>query len=184
MAQTASYSTSTGLSISPEFDQKKYPEIWADLVRIRNGIRSLQAALDTYTGQSIITPTDYESISQSQSLLLQSQAKVYVPTSVAVSPGQFINLYDSTGALTARLADATAPHYAHGFASISVAAAPGDYISVTLFGADFYVAGLTLGATYYLSNTPGAAGAAPGTNTQALGYALDTTNLWFAPAII
>jgi len=183
MAQQASYSTNLGLSISPEFDQKKYPEIWADLVRVRNSIRALQSALDAYTGQTPINPVDYSSTAQSSSLLLQSQAKVYVPASVAISPGQMVNLFDSAGVLTARLADAATPNYVRGFASISAAVGIGDYLEVTLLGADFYVTGLTIGAVYYLQDTPGALGTTPGTNTQAVGYALDTTNLWFAPGI-
>jgi len=41
-----SYTTNTGLSALPEIDQKKTPEIWAELVRIRQAINILQEALD------------------------------------------------------------------------------------------------------------------------------------------
>lgn len=46
MATTPTFSTNTGLSVIPEIDQKQYPTIWNDLMRVRNAINILQQAID------------------------------------------------------------------------------------------------------------------------------------------
>ena len=46
----ASYNTNLGLSALPEIDQKKNPEIYAELLRIRNALKVLQGAVDILSG--------------------------------------------------------------------------------------------------------------------------------------
>ena len=46
----ASYNTNLGLSALPEIDQKKDPEIYAELLRIRNALKVLQGAIDILSG--------------------------------------------------------------------------------------------------------------------------------------
>lgn len=184
MAQQSFFSTNLGLSSAPEFDSKKYPEIYSDLLRIRGAIRGLQAALDQYTGALPPQTENWPVTTLTQTLLLQNTAKIYVVAGVAISPGQILSTYNDAGVLKAQLATATDPtKLARGFASITAAAAAGDYIEMTLLGADFYISGLTPGTPYYLSNTAGAIATTAGLNVQKIGHALSATCLFFNPAI-
>lgn len=45
-----SFSTNTGLSALPEYEQEKDPSLYAELVRIRNALRVLQGAIDGLGG--------------------------------------------------------------------------------------------------------------------------------------
>lgn len=55
MAQ--SFSTNTGLSALPEYDQSKDPAAYAELLRIRNAIQVLQAAIDGLGGAGGVVVT-------------------------------------------------------------------------------------------------------------------------------
>lgn len=44
------FSTNTGLSALPEYDQARDPQVYAELVRIRNAFRVLQGAIDGISG--------------------------------------------------------------------------------------------------------------------------------------
>lgn len=44
------FETNIGLSALPEIDQKQYPQIYAELVRIRNALHAIQGYLDTLAG--------------------------------------------------------------------------------------------------------------------------------------
>lgn len=46
----SSFSTNLGLSSLPEIDQKKDPEIYAELLRIRNALKVLQGVVDSLSG--------------------------------------------------------------------------------------------------------------------------------------
>lgn len=45
-----SFETNLGLTSLPELDQKKYPEVYAELLRLRNAIRVLQSVVDLLAG--------------------------------------------------------------------------------------------------------------------------------------
>jgi len=111
---------------------------------------------------------------------------ITVTTSEALSAGDIINLWDSTG-LKARKADANAiGTKAHGYvlAGYGAGAAAVCYIGE---GEEITgLAGLTIGATYYLSaSTPGGITSTPPTGTadivQKLGVAISATVLIFSP---
>lgn len=44
------FHTNLGLSTLPEFDQHKYPELYAELLRIRNALVILQGVVDILAG--------------------------------------------------------------------------------------------------------------------------------------
>lgn len=45
-----SFATNIALSALPEIDQHKYPEIYAELVRMRNALHTLQGVIDILAG--------------------------------------------------------------------------------------------------------------------------------------
>jgi hypothetical protein len=47
------YQTNLGLSALPEIDQHKAPEIYAELVRIRNALTVLQRTVDILSGGTV-----------------------------------------------------------------------------------------------------------------------------------
>jgi hypothetical protein len=104
-----------------------------------------------------------------------------VTASQTLAAGDLVNLHTVTGALRMRKADATdTTKPAHGFVRAGVASAAAG----TFYGPgqiNDAVAGLTPGATYWLSATP------PSTSTngdQEVGQALSATELLFAPKMM
>jgi hypothetical protein len=90
-----------------------------------------------------------------------------------------INLYDNGGVLTARLARADTPYYAHGF--VREAFTTGQVADVWHEGrlVAYTQAVLVVGAEYYLSDTPGELSTVGGTNAQWVGFASDDDILIF-----
>ena len=100
------------------------------------------------------------------------------PASEALLSGDFVNVWNDSGTLKIRKADASAEAtMAHGY--VKSAAALGD--DVTLYALDGSVlsglTGLTLGAAYYLSDTAGEVSTTPGTVYQRVGVAITTSSL-------
>lgn len=185
MANQSFFSTNLGLALTPEFDQKKYPEIYADLVRVRNAIRILQAGLDNYTGALAPKEENWASTPASSSLIVQNTSKLYLPASETINPGYMVNIWDDAGTAKVRLARADDINkMCRGFASITSIKNAGDYVEVTLFGGDFYITGLVAGTLYYLSDTPGSLSTSAGTITQEIGWAVSTTCLFFNPTLV
>lgn len=106
-----------------------------------------------------------------------------IVTSEALSAGDMVNVFNSTG-LKARKADATtAGKETNGF----VIAAFGSGVSATVYfeGTASGLTGLTVGSRYYLATTAGTITAVPlsgsGNVHQYLGIALSATELTFEP---
>lgn len=109
------------------------------------------------------------------------EATISVVTSENLSAGDFVNLYDNGGTINARKADASNGRKAHGFVIAGVtspAAATVHYGDVNTG-----VAGLTVGAEYYLSDsaaggvvTPAPTGS--GDLVQRVGVARSATELF------
>lgn len=103
-----------------------------------------------------------------------------ITTSEALAAGDFVNIWNSTGA-KARKADAsTAGKEAHGF--VLAAVSSGQPATVYSEGTNTQVTGMTAGVVY-LSTTPGQATATPpsgsGQIVQRLGVAVSTTAVNF-----
>ena len=179
------FSTNLGLSILPELDQKDNPEIFSELLRIRNALRALQSALDVYTGALSEETTYWSQTSYSQSIRVQKISRIYCITSEAISYGQLVNLYDVAGVTTARKADATdASKPCRAYCNATVAS--GAYGEFILFGY-LPTTGAVAGTTYYLDKVAGLIVATapvppPGTVVvQRIGFGLDATSIWFNP---
>ncbi len=97
--------------------------------------------------------------------------------------GNFVNLYDNAGTVNVRKADATTiAKPAHGFVLASVTS-PANATVYLISNKNTAVTGLTVGADYWLSTTPGGvtatAPSAAGNLVQRLGIATSATLLPF-----
>jgi hypothetical protein len=181
------YSTNLGLSPVPEFPQSQHPQVWADLLRIRNAIKVLQGALDSYTGSQPPQIAAWASIGAT-AVQLAKLTPVYVITSETIGYGNVVALYNVSGTLTARKADATdATKPVRAICVTAGGVSSGTYGQFVLLGAPAVFTGLTPGSTYYLSTTPGLltaiAPATVGNIVQVVGFALDSHTLWFNPSM-
>lgn len=182
------YSTNLGLSQSPEFDQKKYPELFSELQRVRNALRVLQAALDQYTGTLSEQQDFWSQTPATKSLRVQGMCRVYCIATATFALGELVNFLDDAGVTKAQHADATPGIVlpAQAFCSTSGGVAIGDYGEFTLLGAMPYFTGLLGGALLYLNTTPGQITASPpgasGSLLQQIGYVVSPNVIWFNPS--
>lgn len=105
-----------------------------------------------------------------------------IVASEALSAGDFVNVWDDAGTIKVRKADATtAGKEADGFVLAAVSSAAN--ATVYFEGQNNQRTGLTLGARYYLSTTPGGAATtvltSAGNVVQYLGRAVSTTTIVF-----
>jgi len=181
------FSTNLGLSVLPELDQKAQPEVFAELLRMRNALRALQAALDNYTGALSVDTNYWDQTPPASSVQVQRISRVYVPATEAIAFGQATHLYNNAGTLSARLANATdATRPCRAYCNVPAGVGIGEYGEFILLGL-LPVAGVTPGATYYLDTTSGLiAAAAPGVVgniVQEIGFGLDDESIWFNPIL-
>ena len=102
----------------------------------------------------------------------------------ALVAGNIVNVYNNAGTLTARKAAATTVTLqATGY--VNTAYSTSDTVTILTGGANSNLSSLTLGATYYLSATPGAVDTVVVSTTnyviQELGWANTTASLLFTP---
>jgi hypothetical protein len=101
---------------------------------------------------------------------------------VAISAGNFVNLYNNAGVLTAKLADASTGLPADGYVLAAIASAATG--TVNLNDQNSALTALTPGTTYYLS-TAGAVTLTPQTTagyiSQVVGKSVSATALQFRP---
>ncbi len=166
-----SYSVNLGLSALPEVDN---PELFNALSPIYNAIRNTMYAVDAYTGNSLLSKDEYAGADPYTNLLVQRTSILLVKASEAITVGHAVNLWSSSG-LRARKATNTNTPDAMALATAAI----GDVIPVCLFGLVTVLGGLTEGAAYYPTATPGVISTTVlGTK---IGKALAANALWFAP---
>jgi hypothetical protein len=108
---------------------------------------------------------------------------VTITTSEALSAGDLINVFDSTGAKVRKADATTTGKEAHGFvlAAFGSAASATVYLSGSITG----LTGLTVGGNYFLATTAGGvtatAPSAAGNVNQYIGRAVSTTQIDFDP---
>lgn len=110
---------------------------------------------------------------------------VTMVTSENLTAGQFVNIYNNGGTITARKADATTNGKpAHGFV-LATTTSPASATIYLPSNINSSLSGLTLGAEYFLSTTAGGvtttAPSATGNIVQRLGVANKTTEMAFVP---
>lgn len=174
-----------GLSASPiGIDNEA---MYEEFTRVYNAIRILQQKFGTYNGLEVLDPTKYINElapAPQDSIQVQRLQPLLVKASVAITAGEFVNLFLSGGILQARKADAGAgiAYRAWGWAPNSIALnAVGIVYLQSGWNGGF--AGMTIGATYYLHGiTPGGINSAPpvvgGSLKQEVGIALTATDLY------
>lgn len=109
------------------------------------------------------------------------EVKTVVADTGGLSAGDFVNLYNSSGTLKARKADATTSgKEAHGWVDSAVSAGA----NATVYfsgGLNTNLTSLTVGSSYYLATTAGGVTATPPSSTgnvqQFIGVATSTTEL-------
>lgn len=181
-------STNLGLSVLPEIDQKQHPQIFLEFVRIRNALKTLQSALDVYTGALGEDPKYWNQTRVYDTTRVQNICRIYAQAGEDIALSQTVTFSDVSGVLTAYKANATnASKPARAFCSVPSGVLSGAFGEFVLLGINPYYTGLTPGATYYLHTTSGQiVGAAPGAAgniVQPVGYALSTKSLWFNPVL-
>jgi hypothetical protein len=179
-----SFSTNTGISATPEIDQSKYPDIWNDNLRLRNGIKLLQGVLDQYTGVLGEDPAYWsQQTNPANWNRLQNLTRTYALASENIAAGATVNFWNNAGVLNVRNANNTAAgKHCHAFCTTAVLT--GSYGEFIQQGTCFLIGGLTPGVTYYQSNTNGLIAAGAGTVVQRIGYAIGANTLVFRPDLI
>lgn len=177
-----------GLSDLPEVNQKKYPDLYGEFLRLHNAIKLVQGGLDIYTGALQEDPQYWASTGPKASSRVQNISRVYALATENIGLSQVVHFQSSGATLTAHRADATdATKLCRAFCSTSggvLSGAAGEFI---LLGVNPYFTGLTPGKPYYLHTTPGEinaiAPAGVGNVVQPVGFALSPTDLWFIPSL-
>ena len=182
MSNQQTFSTKTGLSVLPEIDQQQYPSIYLDALRLRSALQAIQAALDNYTGMATIPSSIRSQLTPLSQDKLANLTKTYVQATENIPAGRMVNFYNNSGTIAARQANASTGKPCHAFTNVAVTS--GDWGEFIRMGACTSVSSLTIGSTYYLSNTDGLISLTAGTVSQKIGYAMGTSLLVFNPALV
>ena len=155
-----------------------------DLRYAYNAIHNLAASVATQCGLQA-PAAGYQNIAQAAVTIGNSKKRIYVPSSVAITYGQLVNLWDNAGTLEAQLADATtAATPAHGICNTVGTSGIGDMLEILLPSCHLTsIGGMNQGDMYFLSTTPGAVQNTPpavaGNIVQAVGVALAADSMFF-----
>jgi len=172
MSTRQSHSISLGLAAVPDVDD---PALFQAMMPVYNAIRNTMSAVDTYTGNSLVSNDEYATIDPYSHLLVQKGTIFFCKASETITVGHAVNIWDSSGA---RVRKATSTNLPDAIALAS-AVAVGDTIPVCLFGLISVLSGLTAGAYYYPTATPGVISTTVLGNK--IGKALSSSTLWFNP---
>lgn len=145
-------------------------EVSAELLKIYNAINTLATKLDEYTGSLTSTPPDRPYLPTSLVNRSRYVNRAYIITTGALTARTVVNVY--SGGLRAGVVGTYAAH-----AIVLEDTAANDYAPIALQGVVGGFVGLTVGAPYYLSSTPGAIQS--GATAQKIGFALTSTDLAF-----
>lgn len=180
------FSTNLGLALLPEIDQKKYPDVFAELQRMRGALASLQNALDKYTGALGEDPTYWDQAVPGEYLRAQNISRYYCKCSEAITLAQTVNFHNVAGVPNARKANAT-DNTKPCVAYCNGTFAAGDMGEFILFGLLPYISGLTSGTRLFLHTTSGQFTSTPpagaGKIVQPLGMCIGPTSIWFNPTL-
>ena len=182
MANVNSYTSNLGLDIMPITQD---PKVLPDMIRVYNAIKLLASNLDIYSGAQGES-SEYWGQAGITRLLITNLCRLYVPASETIKAGMIVNLYNSSGNLTARKAvdspsNKSDPYYPQNAFALSNSV--GGQVEVALMGVNTAYSGLVPGTTYYTSTTPGNITAAGNItyHLNVVGTALNSTSLWIPP---
>ena len=143
------------VSNNPDNDSRQ------EMILTWNAIRNLALSMDDRTGAVFVTFTE------------------------TATYGQLINLYNNSGVLNARLSDlSTSAKPVRGYCAEPKGVLAGSTGLVLATGRILLRVGLTPGALYYGSNSPGGLSISAGSVSQPVGFALSPTTLYLQPTLI
>ena len=173
----ASQSANLGLPAAPLTDNQ---ELFYELLRVYNAIRTVQQSVDNNTG-AISPPETYWSEVGFTRCTIGNSSKIYIQAYENLSYGSTVGIYNDGGTGKAKKAK-DGVLVCIGFCAATDGATAGDYTEIQLYGlfAPFAAGTLTPGAGYYQSATAGVIGVS-GSGAQFVGYALSDTQLFFCP---
>jgi hypothetical protein len=171
-----------GLPLTPELEQD--PVKAAELQRIINGIYNVAAMLDYYTGNAPVSVATSKKFTVASSIrsstldVLHGYAQEDIPAGAAVytrKVGDDLHVFKATAS--------SAGTFATGFLVTDGGVTSGSFCAVNIGGGLIpYIAGLSEGVVYYLSDTPGFITNVGGSAiSQKLGYAVGPTSFYFIP---
>lgn len=91
-----SFSTNTGLSALPEYDQSKDPALYAELLRLRNALQVLQSAIDGLGGAGGAVVTHPSNLTTGAIVVGQNNAGAIASSTATINAGN-ITVSGSTG---------------------------------------------------------------------------------------
>lgn len=172
MTTKPSTSVNLGLPATPDTDDTK---LYAGLLPLYNAVRNVAYALDSYTGNGLITREEYSQVNSVSQLLIQKQAIMFIKAAEAMSAGTLVNVFDYLGTPHIRKAQ-SGVYRCHAFTIDSVAI--GAHVPICFFGLCPFIGGLTAGVEYYVSaSTPGAVTTTA--TAQHIGFAIGSSQLMF-----
>ena len=145
-----------------------------------NGVKTLVASISAFTGNANeVVSTNGSGFIDPSLLPAGIGAKTATVTaSGALAAGDFVNVFDNAGTLTAQLADESTALPANAFVLTAI---PDTTTGLAYFsGINNGLSGLTAGLTYYLSTAGGVTTTVPSTEDgiiQCLGTAVSATEL-------
>ena len=158
-----------GIGTSPQLVDAS-PDLQSEMYKIYNALNTLGFKLDEYTGAINAPVADRPYIPPSAASRDAYISRIYVLTSTALTAKTLVNIY--SGGLRASV---VGTYQAHGIVLEDTAA--GNYAPVAMRGVIGGFVGLTVGAPYYASATPGAIQS--GSTAQKIGFAISATELGF-----
>lgn len=184
MVQQTKSSINLGIGIQPDV---KNQELFNELYRVYNALRSLSYALDAYTGSIIPDEDEWPFLAFQETNRQANISVIYVEAAEDISSGAVCRLVNSAGVLKAINANASTGDEVHCFNAGGVTAGNfGRFYQPNCIHGGY--SGLTIGTTYWLSATDGLITATmpvtSGHIQQKVGYALSDTELFFCPPIM
>lgn len=177
------YRITTGLPQLPvQSDEKSFGLV----LPLYQAMNALAKALAQEAGAVDFNQVELAQRNQLASINTQNHKKLYALAPVAIPFGHLVNVYLDSGKLAVRDASAlsASAKAAHGMVTQLDGIDAGQFGEVTLFeGYTTGVGGTTVGATYYLSTTPGLATAtAPASPNlrQAVGMGLGSAGFYLS----
>jgi ribosomal protein L18 len=143
------YLVQTGLPNYPADLDDKNAALVTPLYRSLN---TLAQNISTLTNNVQYSASERSNLQATTRMARQDYPRLFVQASVAINYGQLVNVYDSGGVLTCRLADRSLSRPAHGLMNLPNGAAVGAYTEIMwLNGFTLGVTGSVVGTQYWLS---------------------------------
>ena len=183
MTAKSAFTTNLGIGIAPELEAASSPELFAEVARIYNALRSLAINLDNLTGNTYFDDVDRLTVKPQHTIKSDLQNKLYVKYNVNITAGQTVGLTNVSGELQAVVGVAGS---VRGFAVETKLA--GEIGLVVLLGL-WVSSGFTPGTLYYASTSVAGAltSVRPGGGAnpiQPVAFALSSTEAFFNPSLL